>query len=99
AEIAGATPDGLKVAVDGSVWVAMAHGSRVDVFEPDGSLRKSIPVELPMVTSVCFGGDDLMDLYIVTGSGGTDSDHSGTVYRMRADVAGLPVAPANIPMP
>jgi D-xylonolactonase len=88
----GATPDGLSVAVDGSVWVAMAHGSRVDVFEPDGSLRRSIPVDLPMVTSVCFGGEDLMDLYIVTGSSGTDSDHSGTIYRMRADVAGLPMA-------
>ena len=92
-------PDGLAVAVDGSVWVAVAHGSRVDVFEPDGSLRRSIPCPLPMVTSVCFGGDDLMDFYIVTGSGGTDREDAGTVYRMRADVAGLPVAPAAVALP
>lgn len=86
--------DGLAVAEDGSVWVAMAHGSRVDVYEPDGRLRKSIPVPLPMVTSVCFGGDDLMDLYVVTGSRGGPSENCGTVYRTRADVPGLPLAPA-----
>ena len=88
--------DGLAVAEDGSVWVAIAHGSRVDVHEPDGSLRKSIPVPLPMVTSVCFGGDDLMDLYVVTGSRGGPSENCGTVYKMRADVPGLPVAKARV---
>ncbi len=96
ATVGSGIPDGLAVAVDGSVWVAIAHGSRVDVFEPDGSLRRSIPCDLPMVTSVCFGGDDLMDFYIVTGSAGTDRDDAGTVYRMRADVAGLPLAPAAV---
>ncbi|MDP7545982.1 MAG: SMP-30/gluconolactonase/LRE family protein [Alphaproteobacteria bacterium] len=96
ATVRSGIPDGLAVAVDGSVWVAIAHGSRVDVFEPDGSLRRSIPCDLPMVTSVCFGGDDLKDFYIVTGSGGTDRDDAGTVYRMRADVAGLPLAPAAV---
>ena len=49
-------PDGLAVAEDGSVWIAMAYGSRVDVFESNGALRESLPVPLPMVTSVCFGG-------------------------------------------
>ena len=53
--------DGLAVAEDGSIWVAMAHGSRVDVFKPDGCLRKSLVVPLPMVTSLCFGGSDMMD--------------------------------------
>jgi D-xylonolactonase len=90
------TPDGLSVAVDGSVWVAMADGGRVDVFEPDGKLRRSIPCPLPMVTSVCFGGADLMDFYVVTGSRNSGRDDAGTVYRMRADVAGLPMAPAAV---
>ena len=97
--IVGGIPDGLAVAVDGSVWVAIAYGSRVDVFEPDGSLRRSIPCDLPMVTSVCFGGDDLMDFYIVTGSGDSGREDAGTVYRMHADVAGVPVAPAAVALP
>ena len=88
--------DGLKVASDGSVWVADAHGGRVAVFEADGRHRKDIAVPLPMVTSVCFGGDDLRDLYVVTGSRGGPSDTCGTVFRMRADVAGLPLAMARV---
>lgn len=89
-------PDGLAVAEDGSVWVAVADGGRVDVFEPDGSLRTQLACPLPMVTSVCFGGDDLRDLYVVTGSRGAGGDDRGAVFRVRTDVAGLPVQPARV---
>ena len=92
----GSVPDGLKVAADGSVWVADAHGGRVAVFGADGRHRRDIPVPRPMVTSVCFGGDDLRDLYIVTGSRGGPSESCGTVYRLRSDVAGLPLPVARV---
>src|SRR4029077_14566227 len=46
-------PDGMKVATDGSVWVADAHGGRVAVFNADGSHRQDLKVPLPMVTSLC----------------------------------------------
>ena len=92
----GQVADGLKVAVDGSVWVADAHGGRVAVLGADGRHLRDIPVPLPMVTSVCFGGDDLRDLYIVTGSRGGPRDNCGTVFRTRVDVAGLPLAPARV---
>lgn len=90
------TPDGMAVAEDGSVWVALADGGKVLAFEPDGSLRTEIPAPLPMVTSVCFGGADLRDLYIVTGSRNGPRENCGTIYRMRVDVPGLPVAPARV---
>lgn len=100
AEIAdGETPDGMVVAQDGSVWVALAHGGRVSVYEPDGTLRKDIPVPLPMVTSVCFGGPDLCDLYVVTGSRGGPSENCGSIFRTRVDVPGVPVAPARVALP
>ncbi len=89
-------PDGLKVAADGSVWVADAHGGRVAVFNPDGSHRKDIAVPLPMVTSLCFAGDDLKDLYIVTGSRGGPNENCGSIFKLRADVAGLPLPPARV---
>ena len=89
-------PDGLAVAEDGSVWIAMAYGSRVDVFESNGALRESLPVPLPMVTSVCFGGADLKDLYVVTGSRGGPSDICGTIFRTRVDVPGLPISEAKV---
>jgi gluconolactonase len=93
---AGHVPDGLKVASDGSVWVADARGARVAVYNRDGSHRRDIPVPLPMVTSLCFGGADLMDLYIVTGSEGGPRENCGAIFHTRADVAGLPLPPARI---
>jgi gluconolactonase len=89
-------PDGLKVASDGSVWVADAHGARVAVFNADGSHRKDIAVPLPMVTSLCFAGDDLRDLYIVTGSRGGPSENCGSIFRTRSDAAGLELHPARV---
>lgn len=84
-------PDGLCVAADGAVVVAVAHGSRVDVYEPDGRLRQSLPCPLPMVTSVAFGGEGLNNLYVVTGSVGGPDDQSGTIFRTGIGVTGLPV--------
>jgi gluconolactonase len=49
-----------------------------------------------MVTSLCFGGEDLRDLYVVTGSDGGPSETCGTIYRIRTEVAGLPLAPARV---
>jgi D-xylonolactonase len=90
------TPDGMKVASDGSVWVADARGSRVAVFEPDGAHRMDLAVPLPMVTSLCFAGDDLKDLYVVTGSDGGPEPNCGAIFKTRVDVAGLPLAPATV---
>ena len=89
-------PDGLAVASDGSVWVGIAHGGQVQVFEPGGALRSRIEFPLPMVTSLCFGGPDMRDVFVTTGSDGSGRDDAGTVFRLRADVAGLVVAPARV---
>ncbi|HTX48625.1 MAG TPA: SMP-30/gluconolactonase/LRE family protein [Caulobacteraceae bacterium] len=92
----GRVADGLKVAADGSVWVADARGSRVAVFAPDGAHRMDVAVPLPMVTSLCFASSDLRDLYIVTGSEGGPNETSGSIFRTRTDVAGQPLAPARV---
>ncbi|QQS12122.1 MAG: SMP-30/gluconolactonase/LRE family protein [Rhodospirillales bacterium] len=89
-------PDGLKVAADGSVWVADAHGGRVAVYGADGAHRMDLAVPLSMVTSVCFAGDDLRDLYVVTGSRGGPRENCGTVFRTRVDTPGLALAPARV---
>ena len=95
----GGVPDGLKVAADGSVWVADAHGGRVAVFAANGRHLRDIAVPLPMVTSLCFGGDDLRDLYVVTGSRGGPNENCGTIYRMRVETSGLPLAPCRVALP
>lgn len=96
AVLEGQTPDGLAVAEDGSVYVAVADAGCVAVFAADGSPQSGIPVPLPMVTSVCFGGDSLEDLYVVTGSREGPHENCGTVYRMPAPVPGLPVPLARV---
>lgn len=97
--VAEGVPDGLVVSEDGAIWVALAGGGRgVGVFEPDGSMREHIEIPLPMCTSVCFGGEDLQDLYIVSGSDGANSDKAGALFRHRSNVAGLPVAIAKVPV-
>lgn len=97
AHVEEGVPDGLVVAEDGSVWVALAGGGHgVAVFDGNGVFRRLIEIPQPMCASVCFGGDDLRDLYIVSGSDGVDSDKAGAVYRYRADVPGLPVPLARV---
>ena len=87
-------PDGLAVSADGAIWVAVAGAGIVRVLEPDGSQRTVLEVPLPMVTSVCFGGDELRDLFVVTGSQGAPSEHSGSIYRLSTEVPGAPLAAA-----
>jgi sugar lactone lactonase YvrE len=49
-----------------------------------------------MVTSVCFGGDDLTTLYIVTGTEGGGGENAGSIFRITVGVARLPVPPARV---
>jgi sugar lactone lactonase YvrE len=85
--------DGLAVDAAGGVWVATGEGGGIARFDPDGALRETVDVPADFVTSLCFGGADMRDLYVtaVAESGG------GSLLRGRADVAGLPVAPAAVP--
>lgn len=90
-------PDGLAVASDGSVWIAGCFLSCVLVYEPTGALRRRIPVPIEIVTNVCFGGEDLCDVYITTGA--LDPlKREGRVFRMAGDIPGVPVVPARIPI-
>src|SRR5262249_62192365 len=54
---AGGVPDGLKVASDGSVWVADAHGGGGAGFGAAGIHSRAIARPPPMGTSPCFCGD------------------------------------------
>jgi xylono-1,5-lactonase len=93
-------PDGLAVAEDGSVWVALAGGGHgAAVFDTRGAETGFVEIPEPMCTSLCFGGDGLRDLYIVSGSEGSGSAAGGAVHRWRAPVAGCPVAPARVRLP
>jgi len=82
-------PDGLAVDEAGTIWVADYPNRSVVGISPDGSEVGRIEVPSTMVTSLCFGGSDLRDLYIVTANNTEDPDRLGTIFRTRVEVPGL----------
>jgi gluconolactonase len=83
-------PDGLSVDQAGNVWVAAPYEGAVQIYSPAAQLISQVKIPVPMVTSLCFGGADLRDVFIVSGSEKLESDRGAGVYRARSDVAGLP---------
>lgn len=93
----GLQPDGLAVDESGTVWIADVSGTgAVRGFSSEGTEIGRVEVPARMVTSVCFGGADRRDLYIVTGDNTADPDRRGTIYRTRADEPGCVVAAAKV---
>ena len=94
--IAVGGPDGLAVDEAGAIWVAIYDGGCVARYTPDGKLDRKVAVPAKAVTSLCFGGSDRRDLYIVTADNTEEPERKGTIFRTRVDVAGLPVPLARV---
>lgn len=88
------SPDGLTVAADGSVWVALWGGNAVHGYDAHGTLIATIALPVPQVSACTFGGEDLSTLYITTSAQGLPADHgteAGSVFAVRPGVRGIPV--------
>jgi len=59
-------PDGLTVDAEGGVWVAYFGAGVVRRFSVDGVWNHTVLVDAPQVTSCCFGGPQLDELFITT---------------------------------
>jgi xylono-1,5-lactonase len=90
------SPDGLAIDVEGGVWVALYEAGAVVRFKSDGSPDRRISVPARAVTSLCFGGADLRDLYVVSADNTDEPARKGSIFRMRSDVPGLPAPLARI---
>jgi sugar lactone lactonase YvrE len=95
-EVEGAVPDGLAVDAEGGVWVALHGGWGLRRYAPDGELAATVELPVARVTSCCFGGDGLRDLYVTTRRDGLSASElaaqplAGALLRLDAGVAGLP---------
>ena len=88
-------PDGIAMASDGALWVAVRDPGSISVFS-DGALQLRFEAHTHP-TSLCFGGADLHDLYLTTsGSTGPDGGLVGQVCKLRSPVAGQRRTPARI---
>jgi sugar lactone lactonase YvrE len=87
-------PDGMCIDAEGFLWVAVYGAGLVCRYRPDGST--DTVVELPTKQATCpvFGGPDLRDLYITTGSQEMTPEEleqdplAGSLFRVRTDVPG-----------
>ncbi|UNK70729.1 SMP-30/gluconolactonase/LRE family protein [Microbacterium sp. H1-D42] len=90
------SPDGLCVAADGSIWVALWGGFAVQGYDAAGALIERIDLPVPQASACTFGGTDLGTLFITTSAEGLASDHgteAGSLYAADLGVRGLPVLP------
>ena len=95
-EVEGAVPDGLAVDAEGGVWVALHGGWGLRRYSPDGELLAEVHLPIARITSCCFGGPDLRDLYVTTRREGLSAAEqaaqplAGALLRLDVGVAGLP---------
>jgi len=73
--------DSLAVEADGKVCVATLVNGGVTVFDPEGG-SEHVAIPDPLVTNICFGGEDMRDAWI-TASG------AGKLYKCRWPRPGL----------
>jgi len=89
-----AFPDGLTTDEDGGVWVALFGGGEVRRFDSQGTLTHIVEIPVKQVTSCCFGGGDMSELYITTAQNGMDSDSlireplAGSLFRAKTSFKG-----------
>lgn len=86
-------PDGMTVDAAGNVWSAHWDGSALICYSPQGKEIERIAFPVKKVSSVVFGGDDYMDMYVTTAGGdqkATDGEHAGALFRLRPGVRGVP---------
>ena len=62
----GIVPDGLCVDVEGCIWSAQWNGWQVVRYSPTGEILQKIALPTQLVTSCCFGGPNLDQLFITT---------------------------------
>jgi gluconolactonase len=95
-DVSPGMPDGLAVDEEGCLWVALYGSGCVARYRPDGTSAGTVEVPASAVTSVCFGGEDRRDLYVVSADNLDDPERGGSIFRTRAEVPGLAAPRARI---
>ncbi|WP_130611267.1 SMP-30/gluconolactonase/LRE family protein [Cohnella abietis] len=91
-------PDGMTVDAEGMIWVAHWEGNCVTRWNPNtGEQIDQINLPVSQVTSCCFGGEQLDELYITSAREGLSEEQlreeplAGSCFRYKPGVKGLPV--------
>lgn len=93
-DVAG-EPDGSCVDAAGNLWNAQWGLSRVVCYEPDGAVRRVLPLPTSQPTRPAFGGAQLDHLYVTSARDGlsdaalADDPHAGALFHAAVDTRGL----------
>lgn len=88
-------PDGIALDVDGNLWVCQFDGGCILYYSRAGELLQKINLPVPRPTSCCFGGEELLTLYITSAKFGMSEDAllryplAGDMFKLQAPSAGL----------
>ncbi len=84
------TPDGMALDEDGNLYAAHFGTGYIRVFDPEGTLVRSLPAGMGSPSNLVFGGEDRDQLFI-TGSEALGDNLPGVVHRLSLPgVRGLP---------
>jgi sugar lactone lactonase YvrE len=90
-------PDGMTSDTEGMLWVAMWGGAKLTRWNPvTGQLVAEIPFPALNVSSCCFGGQDLTDIYVTTAREWMSAEQlaeyplSGGLFRIKTNIQGMP---------
>jgi len=92
-------PDGMTVDAEGYVWSARWDGGCLVRFAPDGTEERRIQFPAKKVSSVVFGGEDYIDIYVTTAGGdkkATDGPGAGALFRLNLGIRGVPEFPSRV---
>ena len=99
-------PDGLCCDRDGNLWLALWDGGAVECFDGrTGASLERIPLPVAKVTSCCFGGESLDQLFITTAWEGNararrDAEPlAGGIFVVQPGVRGQATTPAMPDLP
>lgn len=93
------SPDGMTVDAEGCLWVAFYDGWAVRRFTPTGALDRTIELPAARITSCCFGGPGLDQLYVTSARDGLTrtqlggQPHAGALFCIEPGEVGMPVSP------
>lgn len=89
-------PDGMTIDAEGMLWIAQFYAGKVSRWNPEnGNCIEEYKLPTPNITSCCFGGDSLKDLYITTASiRVADNDiegkkYGGGLFRVKTKTVGV----------
>lgn len=92
----GIVPDGLCVDAEGCVWSAQWNGWQVVRYAPSGEPLLTVSLPTQLVTSCCFGGPNLDQLFITTAWTDLNEEQraaqplAGAVFTVQTSTQGQP---------